>query len=154
MKYIIMHEKNGDVFTDEFETKSEALKTAAIQWNCLSYSDKKHSHAFYIIESVNPDENAENHYDGDYVFIFKHNDFSFDYTVEVDCYNESYSHTETLENGTTKEFFTAFDWFESFENTEVFEKYRCIEIKVSFWICGHDTIFENPVNTDAETIYF
>lgn len=67
MKYILIDVKNGDMFDKEFSTREEAIKQADIEWNHLSKADKEHTEAFYILESVNPDEDAENHYDGNIV---------------------------------------------------------------------------------------
>lgn len=71
MKYIIMDFKDGDFFTDEFDTKEEALQEAEEQWNQLTKCDQKHRTAFYVLESVNPDEEAPDHYDGDIVKRWK-----------------------------------------------------------------------------------
>ena len=71
MKYIIMDYVNGDCFTDEFEDKEEALREAEEQWEHLTRFDQKHRTAFYVLESVNPDEEAPDHYDGDIVKRWK-----------------------------------------------------------------------------------
>lgn len=64
MKYIIVDNKDGDLFTTEFNTAEEAIKEADKQFNYLTEHDKKHRQAFYVLESVNPDEDADNHFDG------------------------------------------------------------------------------------------
>ena len=71
MKYIIMDYADGDCFTDEFEDKEEALQEADGQWEHLTRCEKKHRTAFYVLESINPDEDARNHYDGDIVKRWK-----------------------------------------------------------------------------------
>lgn len=71
MKYIIMDYKDGDCFTDEFENKEEALQEAEGQWEHLTRCDQKHRTAFYVLESINPDENAPDHYDGNIVKRWK-----------------------------------------------------------------------------------
>ena len=71
MKYIIMDYADGDCFTDEFEDKAEALREAEGQWNQLTRYDQKRRTAFYVLESVNPDEDAPDHYDGDIVKRWK-----------------------------------------------------------------------------------
>ena len=71
MKYIVMDFKNGDFFTDEFDNKEEALQEAEEQWNQLTECDQKRRTAFYVLESVNPDEEAPDHYDGDIVKRWK-----------------------------------------------------------------------------------
>lgn len=64
MKYIIMDYVGGDCFTTEFESKEEALQEADGQWEHLTRYDQKRRTEFYVLESVNPDEEAPNHYDG------------------------------------------------------------------------------------------
>lgn len=71
MKYIIMDYVDGDCFTDEFESKEEALQEAEGQWEHLTRYDQKHRTEFYVLESVNPDEEAPDHYDGDIVKRWK-----------------------------------------------------------------------------------
>lgn len=64
MRYIIIDVKNGDIFNKEFETKEEALRQAEIDFSYLTKADKKERSDFYVLESINPDEEAENHFDG------------------------------------------------------------------------------------------
>ena len=72
MKYIIIDQiKNGDLFTEEFETKNEAIEAAQASWNHLSPLDKSRRESFYVLESVNADEEAVDHLDGDTVVSFK-----------------------------------------------------------------------------------
>lgn len=71
MKYIVMDFKNGDLFADEFEDKEEAVQEAERQWEQLTSYEQKHRTAFYVLESVNPDEDAPNHYDGNIVKRWK-----------------------------------------------------------------------------------
>lgn len=67
MKYIIIDVKKGDMFNKEFDNKAEALKQAEIDFSYLTKADIKEREAFYVLESINPDEEAENHYDGEVV---------------------------------------------------------------------------------------
>lgn len=67
MKYIVIDETKTDMYTAEFDNKDEALEEARIQFNRLTNSDLKNRIRFYVLESVNPDEDADNHYDGDIV---------------------------------------------------------------------------------------
>lgn len=72
MKYVVMDQiKNGDIFTEEFETEAEAIEAAEAEWNHLSKYDKKHRESFFVLESANPDEEAGNHLDGDVVRRWK-----------------------------------------------------------------------------------
>lgn len=71
MKYILMDEVNGDIFNKEFTTSEEALTCAEREWNSLSEYDKKKRTAFYVLESVNPDTEAMDHFDGDVIKSWK-----------------------------------------------------------------------------------
>ena len=71
MKYIIMDYKDCDCFTDEFENKEEALQEAGEQWEQLTEHDQQRRTAFYVLESINPDENAPDHYDGEIIKRWK-----------------------------------------------------------------------------------
>lgn len=71
MKYIVVDELKNDMFTEEFEIKEEAIKAADEDWHRLTESDKKRRIAFYVLESSNPDEEAEDHFDGDIIKSYK-----------------------------------------------------------------------------------
>ena len=72
MKYILIDwVKDGDMFTEEFETAEEAVKTASYEWEHLSTHDKNKRSEFYVLESVNPDADAEDHFDGNEVRRWK-----------------------------------------------------------------------------------
>lgn len=72
MKYIVFDErKNGQIFTEEFESKEEAIEFAEYDWDRRTSHDKKNTTGFYVLESVNPDEDAEDHFDGDVIRTFK-----------------------------------------------------------------------------------
>lgn len=70
MKYIVVNEpqkESGDWFTKESNDKEAAINEAKYQWNHLISTEKK-KRSVYVIESVNPDEEAENHFDGNYIW--------------------------------------------------------------------------------------
>lgn len=68
MKYVLVDQiKNGDCFMNEFEIKEEAIKCGGLAFQCMSKQDRERRSEFYVLESVNPDEEAENHLDGDVV---------------------------------------------------------------------------------------
>lgn len=67
MKYILVDQTTTDAFTEEFETKEEAIAAGDRQFNYLTESDLKERTAFYVLESINPDEEATNHFDGEIV---------------------------------------------------------------------------------------
>ena len=64
MKYIIMDYKDGDFFADEFDSKDEALREAEEQWEQLTKQDRERREAFYVLESIDSDEDTLDHYDG------------------------------------------------------------------------------------------
>ena len=70
MKYIVIDERRedtSDIFTKEFDNKDAAIEEAKSQWANLTYKERKERTVF-ALESVNPDEDAENHMDGDIVW--------------------------------------------------------------------------------------
>ena len=72
MKYILFDKRDdGQIFTEEFENKEEAIRRADITWErYITDNEKRHIVEFYVLESVNPDEDSENHWDGNYVKIY------------------------------------------------------------------------------------
>ena len=74
MKYIgIDCINNGELYVQEFATKSEAINIAKKAWNALSESARSIRDNFYVIESIDPDEESEKHLDGNMVIAFKLN---------------------------------------------------------------------------------
>ena len=71
MKHIAVYTTGTDIFTDEFNDKEEALSFAADKWEHLTEAEKEKCTGFYVLESVNPDEEAENHFDGTPVKTWK-----------------------------------------------------------------------------------
>lgn len=72
MKYVLCDRiKNGDLFTEEFADKEEAMEQAAREWDWLTETDKKRRDGYFLIESDNPDEGAENHLEGNIIGIWK-----------------------------------------------------------------------------------
>lgn len=72
MKYILIDwVRDGDMFTEEFETAEEAIEAASYEWEHLSESDKNRRSDFYVLESANPDAEAEDHLDGNIVKRWK-----------------------------------------------------------------------------------
>jgi hypothetical protein len=66
MKYIVMEEArrgDSDCFTKEFDSREEAITAADIQWGYLTAREQE-KNTVYVIESINPDEEAEDHFDG------------------------------------------------------------------------------------------
>ena len=74
MKYIGIDCINtGELFVQEFDTKAEAINIARKAWNALSEFQKSIRDNFYVIESIDPDEESERHLDGNMVIAFKLN---------------------------------------------------------------------------------
>lgn len=64
MKYLVIREQRNDAYVDEFETKEEAIAFADEEWRSMCEQDKNSTSNFYVLESINPDEDADNHFDG------------------------------------------------------------------------------------------
>lgn len=72
MRYIVIDErKSGVVFMEEFNDKDEAINSVKYDWNRRTEHDKKYTERFYVLESVNPDEDADDHFDGNPIFTLK-----------------------------------------------------------------------------------
>lgn len=67
-KYVLFEDCGTDVWTSEYNEKREAVAAAEKAWDRLSEYDRKYRTVIYVLESDNPDENAENHFDGTAVF--------------------------------------------------------------------------------------
>ena len=48
-------------------TLEEAIKEADKQFSYLTDADKRNRTSFYVLESIDPDEESERHFDGDIV---------------------------------------------------------------------------------------
>lgn len=71
MKYILIDEKDGDMFDKEFATKEEAIQAADIEWSYLTSQEKLKRSSFYVLESANENEDSENHFDGNVIKDYK-----------------------------------------------------------------------------------
>lgn len=70
MKYIVIDERKdgtGDIFTEEFEILDEAIQSAKDQLAHMTDREKEQRRV-YVLESVNPDEEAPDHLDGNPVW--------------------------------------------------------------------------------------
>jgi len=67
MKYVVIDARDGDVWTSEHDNLEDAIADAKQRWYHLTADEKDESN-FYILESQNPDEEAEDHLDGDTVW--------------------------------------------------------------------------------------
>jgi len=68
MKYIFIDEKDNDFYTLESDDALELIAKAKEEWQHLSSHDKKQRTTFEVRESVNPDEEAPDHFDGNPVW--------------------------------------------------------------------------------------
>ena len=69
-KYIVIDEKRngiGEIFDENYETAKEAVESAEGQWSHLTAMEQK-ARTIYVLESVNPDEDAEDHFDGNIIW--------------------------------------------------------------------------------------
>lgn len=71
MKYLVIEETETDCFVEEYATRQEAVMEADDRWRKMTYYDKKRAKSFYVLESVNPDEDAPDHLDGDPIKEYK-----------------------------------------------------------------------------------
>ena len=70
MRFIVTDARrdgSGDIFTEERETLQEAIKEADREWHYLTGREKE-QRTIYVLESVNPDEDAPDHFDGNIVY--------------------------------------------------------------------------------------
>ncbi|MBO7132264.1 hypothetical protein J6V85_03365 [Candidatus Saccharibacteria bacterium] len=70
MKYIVIDERKngyGDMFSEEFDSLRKSINYANNQWYYWTEKEKN-ERRLLIIESVNPDEEAENYFDGRIIF--------------------------------------------------------------------------------------
>jgi DNA primase catalytic subunit len=86
MKYILMQTFGIDTFTEEFETADKAIQAGKNEWARLSDTDRKNCAEFYVLESVNPDEDAEDHLDGNPIWDAKEWERDTNMTIN---YNEA-----------------------------------------------------------------
>ena len=71
MRYLVIDELKNEMYVEEFETEIEAIKKADAEFDSLTPGDKKKKIAFYVLESVDPDPESVDHFDGDFVKIYK-----------------------------------------------------------------------------------
>ena len=70
MKYVVIDDNRGDIFTAEYQTAEQAIEEAKNQYNHKTAGEKKQS-KIYVLESVNPDEEAVDHLDGNVIYTAK-----------------------------------------------------------------------------------
>ena len=71
MKYILIDDCDSDIFTKEFENVQDAIEEGNRDFDYLTEYDKKRRNAFYLLESVNEDTEADDHFDGDVLKSWK-----------------------------------------------------------------------------------
>lgn len=73
MQFIVIDERRpnapepDDMFCTEWENKEQAIDRAEYEWYHLTYQEKKRR-TIYVLVSVNPDEDAEDHFDGNIIW--------------------------------------------------------------------------------------
>lgn len=64
MKYIVMDVRANDIFTDEFNSITEAIEYAVYIWGSMWDIDKAKVNSFYVIESDATNGEEVNYYEG------------------------------------------------------------------------------------------
>lgn len=67
MLYLLINDSE----VEEFNSQEEAIKRADTVFNNMCKTDKEKCGSFYVLKSVNPDPEGENHFDGDFIKIYK-----------------------------------------------------------------------------------
>ena len=72
MKYVVVDDRTkfgkADIFVDEFESQEEAISWAEEMWNHKT-TEEMDKCEYYVLESANPNEESEDHFDGDIVWM-------------------------------------------------------------------------------------
>lgn len=105
MKYIVRDiPKNGigDEFDKEFDVLEEAIEEAKNQWDHLTYAEQK-KRTVFVMESVNPDPDADNHFDGNLVWTSEQK-----YAVNITYYSNGA--TSSIDSVTAPTGYTAEDY--------------------------------------------
>lgn len=71
MKYVLIEGVRGSEYPQEFEKREVAIDAGNKIWDAMCEQDKKNTGYFFLLESENPDEDANNHYDGEIVKRWK-----------------------------------------------------------------------------------
>lgn len=67
MRYILVNDTRYDYDSEEFDSLAAAVIKAQDIWGHLTRAEKD-THDVYVLDSANPDEEADNHMDGDVVY--------------------------------------------------------------------------------------
>lgn len=152
MKYILIDDCKTDLFTKEFDNKETAIETAKADFGRLTPADKKRRIGFYVLESVNPAEDAENHLDGTVIFDCLNAKSDTKKRLVIDCKywvkNRGYTHTETIENteiDTDTE--TAIKGAKEF--CESFISGNSAKFKIMIYNIDSDPAFDEPETTET-----
>lgn len=152
MNYIIIDDCGTDLFTKEFDNKTEAIETAKADFDRLTKADRKRRIGFYVLESVNPEEDAENHLDGTVIFDCLNAKDDTKKRLVIDCKywveNQGFTHTETIEN---TEIDT--DTETAINNAKDFcESFICgdsAEFKIMIYAASSDPAFDEPETSET-----
>lgn len=71
MRYIVIDERldgTGDMFTTEIADRDAAIDEGRRQSDHLTASEHA-ARVVYVLESVNPDESSQDHFDGDVIWV-------------------------------------------------------------------------------------
>lgn len=139
MRYVLIDSTaNGDTWTKEFNDIVEALRTAEYDWSSMSDYDKKKCDEFMVIDSVNENEEADNHLDGRVVVTWKrwnnvfgencHRDEEPQFDYVVSYFDHRTGAKSIIENTRAERYYTGndyaidcirnadYDWLQLLEN--------------------------------------
>ena len=71
MKYLVIDSRICTESVEEFDNKEEAIEYAKDDFDSMCKTALEKCLEYYVLESVNPDEDSENHYDGDVIYRLK-----------------------------------------------------------------------------------
>lgn len=71
-KYIIIDDCKDMLFTHYFNTCYEAIREGNKIFEALTKTDRNRRKAFFLLKTVNPDKEAENHFDGEILKFWKY----------------------------------------------------------------------------------
>lgn len=100
----------GDWHVEEFTEKEKAIDLAKYVWDRMTYKEKK-TDIVYVLESVNPDPEAEDHFDGD--FVWKCNQ-----KYEVDFHDFRNGATSAIDSIVETSDYTAEDYLYDLERND------------------------------------
>lgn len=69
--YIYVYGKMGSEWIEEYNTLEEATQAADYEWGRMNEADRKACDYAYILKSANPDEEADDHLNGEIIKVYR-----------------------------------------------------------------------------------